>query len=116
MGGQLTVSMKATLGLILSFMIFFVVASAVDLLVGPWDVDIVLSLAFFLPVLTVLFVFAWKAKPWAYLGTVLVGGFVVVGSTFGGPIRWETMLATVLSLLMVLEAFKAYVELKGIPK
>jgi len=117
----LTVGMKATMGLILTFIIFLVAGSISALVVGSWDIYLAVSLVIFVPLLIVLFIFTWKAKRWAYVGTIILGGVFVVGSapflpaTVGEQISplllWETMLATVLGLLMALEGFKAYAEL-----
>lgn len=118
----LTVGMKATMGLILAFTIFLVAGSISALLVGSWDIYLAVRLVTFVPLLIVLLIFTWKAKRWAYVGTIILGGVFVVGSapslpaTVGEPIPplllWETMLATVLGLLMALEGFKAYAELR----
>jgi len=122
-GAPLTVGMKATMGLILAFAVFLAATSVATLLAGgPWDIYATFGTAIFLPLLAVFFVFGWKRKPWAYVGTIILGGVVVVGSapslpaTVGQQISplllWVTMLATVLGLLMALEGFKAYSELR----
>ena len=122
MNTQLTAGMKATMGLILAFIIFLVATSIGALVASTWDIYLAVSLVIFVPLGIVLFVFAWKAKPWAYVGTMIYGGILVVGSAPSLPatageqipplLLWETMLVTVLGLLMALEGFKAYVELK----
>ncbi|HLB67601.1 MAG TPA: hypothetical protein VJN63_03840 [Thermoplasmata archaeon] len=120
MSARLTVGMKATMGLILAFIIFLVTTSIGTLAVGSWDIYFVVSLVIFVPLSVVLLVFAWKVKRWAYLGTVVLGGILVVGSAPSLPttageqipplLLWETMLATMLGLLMALEGYKSYSE------
>jgi hypothetical protein len=111
----LTTNMKTTLGLQLAFLVFLVVGGIGALLAGPADIYILASLGVFVPLFLVLLAFAWKRKPWAYAGTALVGGFIAVVSVpIGFPeptpplLLWETMLATVLGLLLALEGYKAY--------
>ena len=121
-GARLTVGMKATMGLILAFLIFLVAGSISTLVAGSWDIYIAVSLVIFVPLLIILFIFTWKAKRWAYVGTMILGGVVVVGSAPSLPatvgeqipplLLWETMLATVLGLLMALEGYKAYSEVR----
>ncbi|MGQ0796638.1 MAG: hypothetical protein ACT4OI_02045 [Methanobacteriota archaeon] len=119
MGASLTTGMKATMGLQIAFLIFLVVGGIGALLTGPMDIYILVSLAVFVPLVLVLFVFAWRRKPWAYAGTALVGVLIAVASVpIGFPepapalVLWETMLATVLGLLLALEGYKAYAELR----
>lgn len=76
----LTVGMKATMGLILAFTIFLVAGSISALLVGSWDIYLAVRLVTFVPLLIVLLIFTWKAKRWAYVGTIILGGVFVVGS------------------------------------
>ncbi len=110
--------MKATIGLIIAFLIFLVVGSVVALLTGPFDIYILLSLIF-VPVLIVLLAFCLKRRLWAYMGSMVVGMFVVVataaslGEKMPPFLMWETFLATVLGILMALEGFKAYSESKS---
>lgn len=109
--------MRATMGLQLAFLVFLVASGIGALLTGPADIYIVVSLVIFVPLFLILFLFAWKQRPWAYAGTVLVGGLIAVASVpIGFPepapplLLWETMLATVLGLLLALEGYKAYGE------
>ena len=111
--------MRATIGLLLAFLVFLVVGGGGSLAVGAWDIYIVVSLVIFIPIVAILVFFAWKEKPWAYAGTTVLGGFVAVASVpvgFPEPapvlLLWESMLATVLGLLMALEGFKSYSELR----
>ncbi len=119
MAERLTIQMKATMGLLLAFLAFLVAGTIGALVAGPWDIYIVLSVVVFAPLSVVLLLFTWKRKSWAYAGTAVVGGFIAVASVpIGFPepasplLLWETTLATVLGLLMALEGFKAYSELK----
>jgi len=119
----LTTGMKTTVGLLLAFLIFLVVGGIGALLTGPMDIYIVLSLVVFAPLFLVLVVFALRRKPWAYAGTMLVGGLIAVASVpIGFPeptpplLLWETMLATVLGLLLAIEGYKAYAELRQAPR
>ena len=121
MGTPPTVHMKTTMGLVLAFVVFLVITSISTFIASSWDIYIAVSLAIFVPLGIILLVFTWRAKPWAYVGTMILGGILVVGSapslpaTAGEPfpplLLWETMLATVLGLLMALEGYKAYSEL-----
>ncbi len=120
MATSLTVGMKATIGLILAFLIFLVAGGVGTLLLGPWDIYLALSIVIFVPLLLVLLFFTWKGKAWAYGATMVLGVFFTVASVpIGFPepapplLLWETMLATVLGLLMALEGFKAYSELRA---
>ena len=113
----LTISMKGAIGLMISFILFLVVGAAVALLTGPMDIYILLSMIF--PVLYIILIFfCWKRKPWAYLGSMILGIFVVVavpasiGSEMSPLLIWETSFATILSVLIALESFKAYSESK----
>jgi len=114
------VSIKATIAVMIAFVIFLVGGVAGTLLFGPWDPYAAASLLFAL-LTGILIWFAWKGKPWALLGAILLGAFVAVASvptpwTLSEPVPavllWGTTMATVLGLLMALEGFKAYSELK----
>ena len=110
--------MKATIGLLLGFLAFLVVGGVGSLAFGAWDIYIVVSLVIFVPLVVILLFFAWKERPLAYAATAVLGGFIAVASVpIGFPepapplLLWETMLATVLGLLMALEGFKAFADL-----
>lgn len=112
-----TTGMRTTMGLQLAFLAFLVAGGIGALLTGTADIYIVVSLVVFVPLFLVLFLFAWRRRPWAYAGTVLVGGIIAVASVpIGFPepapplLLWETMLATVLGILLALEGYKAYGE------
>ena len=121
---SLTTSMKATGWLIISFMVYFVGTGVTDVIRrGVWDIGILLSFVIFLPVLLVLLAFCRKGRRWAYLGTVIFGLLIVVATgastlgnfevEFSSWTTWGSMLANVLSILMALEGFKAYVEARS---
>ena len=118
----LTVSMKATMGLIISFIIFFVVITVPFLLTNPFDIGAFASLLLVVPY-SVFLAFCWKRKPWAYLASMILAIILLVGiplSLIGeqqmpalSPLStWELLVATVLSMLIALESFKAYTETK----
>ena len=62
----LSVDMKATLALIVSWMVFLIIGGVVALLNGPFDIYILLSFIILVPY-GVFFWFGWKRKKWAYL-------------------------------------------------
>lgn len=118
-GAPLTVGMKATMGLILAFIVFFTAVSIAVLLGGgPFPIEAWLSIAVFYPLLAILLFFAWRGKPWAYVGTGIFGAFVAVAAASAAgvdplaPAGISAVLALVLGLLMALEGLKAYAELR----
>lgn len=122
MSATLTVHMKATIGVMIAFVVFLVSPIAERLLSARSEVAAVLvSLPTFIALTVILLVFAWRGKRWAYVGVVVLGAFVAVAST-PTPLTpqdpvpvlllWETMLLTVFGLLMALEGCKAYSELR----
>ncbi|TLZ71943.1 MAG: hypothetical protein E6K10_03700 [Methanobacteriota archaeon] len=115
----LTVGMKATTGLLIGFLLFLLIGGVGQIALGPWDIYIAVSLVVFVPLTAILVFFAWKEKWWAYAGTTILGGFIAVVSVpIGFPepapalLLWEDMLATVFGVLMALEGFKTYSEMR----
>lgn len=119
---SLTINMKATVALIISFMIFFVVSIIATLLTGPLDIYAVLSLVFLIPY-GVLLYFCRKRRPWAYIGTSIVGIFLIVAIPVSASLEtWqqttplltsESTIMAILLALSTLEGFKAYLESKS---
>jgi len=122
--GSLTLNMKATSWLIISFIVYFAVTGVTDSVRrAVLDVGIVLSFVIFFPILLVLYSFCRRRRPWAFMGTaifgilmVLVIGVNILGGfdvEFTQWTTWNVMLINVLSVLMALEGSKAYVESKS---
>ncbi len=113
----ITVSKRATMAMIVSFTVFLVVGAAVALITGPVDIYTLSSLILLVPLVTLLY-FAMKRKAWAYVGSMILGIFVVaaipasIGNEMSPILIWGTGLATILGVLIALESFKAYAELK----
>ena len=109
--------MKATIALVIGFIIFFVVGTVPFLLTNPFDIGAFASLLFVIP-LFILVVFCWKRKPWAFLTSVILAMIVLVSIPFaliGEPqldalSAYGLVVATVLSMLIALEGFKVYIE------
>jgi hypothetical protein len=111
--------MKATMGLLLAFIVFFTAVNIASLVGGgPFPIEAYLSLAIFYPLLAILLFFTWRGKPWANVGTGIFGVFVAVAAAAPSavdplaPAGISAVLALVLGLLMALEGFKAYSELR----
>ena len=111
------------MGLIISFIIFFVVITVPFLLTHPFDIGAFASLLLVVPY-SVFLAVGWKRRPWAYLASMILAMILLVGiplSLIGeqqmpalSPLStWELLVATVLSMLIALEGFKAYTETKG---
>ncbi len=111
--------MKATMGLILAFIVFFTAVNIASILgSGPFPIEAYLSIAVFYPLLAILLFFAWRGKPWAYVGTGIFGAFVAVAAASAAGVDplasagIGAVVAVVLGVLMALEGFKAYSELR----
>ena len=112
--------MKASLGLIVSWMVFLIVGGAGSLLTGAFDIYILASFIILVPY-AVFFWFGRKRKRWAYLGSAALGAILVaVTPTTVTPnmtplLIWETVFSTILLTLICLEGFKGYLQLaKGL--
>lgn len=112
--------MKAAIGLIIAFILFFGVSTATFLLTSPFDIGAFASLLFVIPFAVSVY-FCWKRKPWAYLASMILAMILLLGiplSLIGeGQIAslsllsiWELVMVTLFSALIALESFKAYVE------
>ena len=116
----LSVNMKTTLALTISWMVFLIVEAAVALVSVPFDIFIVLSLVILLPY-GALFWLCRKRKRWAYLGNSVLG-VVLIGATSATidkntapPLLWVTVLSTLLLTMTAIEGFKGYLELTEKP-
>jgi hypothetical protein len=116
--------MKATNWLIISWIVFFAATGIADSIRrAMWDVGIIASFAIFFPVLLILLAFCRRRRPWAFLGTVVFGIFIVVTTGITALIGFYTeftywtsyglLVSNVLSILLALEGAKAYIESKG---
>jgi len=109
--------MKATVALILAFIVFLVLGSIATLLFGPFDIYIALSLLVIIP-FALLSVACWKRKRWGFAGSGILALILVVATPAAlGPettplLLWETTVSTLLLVLIALEGFKAYLESK----
>lgn len=109
--------MKATIALIIAFMVFMVVSIVGTLLVGSFDIYAVLSLVLLVPYF-ILLVFCRRGRGWAYLGSAILSILLLaliplsLEPELSPLIMWSTTLATLIFVLMALEGFKAYTEAK----
>ena len=118
---SLTVDIKATIALIITFMVYFVVGIIVTLLTGPLDIYALASLVFLIP-FGVLLYFCRERKSQAYIGDSILGIILIAAIPLNASYEtWQqttpflmsmSTIGAVLLALMALEGFKAYVELK----
>ena len=114
----LSVNMKTTLALIISWMVFLIVGAAVALVSGPFDIFIVASLVILLSY-GALFWLCRKRKKWGYLGNSVLGVALIAATSATidknttPPLLWVTVLSTVILSLIAVEGFKGYLELMG---
>ena len=117
---SLTTGMKTTVGLIAAFIVFLVTTTVATILrLGAVEISVTLGRVVFTLLAAILLVFTWRRSRWAYLGTVLFGAVVMAAT---GPTAyaeqlstfqmWQVAVLVVLGLLMALEGFKAYSELR----
>jgi len=113
--------MKAVIGLIIAWLVFFAVSSVAFLLTNPFDVDILLSVPVFVIPYVVFLAFCWKRKPWAYIASVVLGLILTLLTIVSIVFIQQTssldllsgVIAAALNALIAFEGFKAYSELRS---
>lgn len=113
--------MKATLGLLAAYILYLVFILVSRLMVGNYLVSVGTSI--FLAICIVLVVFCWTEKPQAYAASAIAGiAFVAISALAVSPgtamntedAIWMLIISQVLPILVALESFKAYTELKSV--
>ena len=109
--------MKSALALMVSWIVFLVVGIAITLAYGPADIFAVLSLIIVIPYL-VFFYYGRKGKSWAYLGSSALAVVLVIATAaaiqpdMSDILIWETVVSTILLVLVAVEGFKGYLDTK----
>ncbi len=114
--------MKAALGLLVAYAIYLAALLVARLVEGNYLV--VLGAMVFLIICLTLLVFCWMERARAYAASAVAGvGFVAVSAAAVLPgttmntedAIWMLVISQVLPILLALESFKAYAELRSAP-
>lgn len=110
--------MKATAALIITWIIFLLVGAALPLATGPPDIYAAASLAVIFPY-AVFAYYGMKRRPWAFLGSSALSVLLTLAVPFSIQegmsyiLLWDSMLATLLLVLVALESYKSYLQCKA---
>ena len=116
----LSVEMKATLALTVSWIVFLVAEPVGTLASGTTDIYTTLSLVVAIPYAAFLY-FGWKRKAWAYLGSSALSTILIIAVPFSirsedsNLLVWYSLFSSLLLALIALESFKSYLQSKSPP-